>query len=216
MKRYLIASFLLLWSFRANAQLKGTYCRGVTFSSTCLTFLNATEFEYDFSDCTSHSAGKGTYKLNRKSLTLTFTEPKPADPNCTVIVSEAASQSDSVTFTIQLNDQKNAVPIPFANPVLLGKDGKVIAWGTTNESGHCTFSALRSTAPAFLKVSYILYQDCLLPVTPDRNVAITIALPPQAAEWIEPGKTWTWKLKSLKENKLIFKGETDLILTKEN
>src|SRR5688572_19522723 len=98
MKKYFLASVFCFLFFQANAQLRGSYCRGVTFSSTCLTFLNDTEFEYELFDCTSHRAGKGTYKLTRKNLVLTFTKPKPPAPTCSVIISETPSQGDSVRF----------------------------------------------------------------------------------------------------------------------
>lgn len=196
------------------AQLHGNYCRSVIFSSTSLNFLNATEFEYSASSCTGSIAGKGTYSIAKKNLVLNFTAPEPTAPGCTLKITETSSRPDSVTFHFSIFDRERLVPLPYAPILIKNPAGDILIGAETDTLGQLRFTVPYSEEKVWLEFRYIFYQSCEMQLPANKNYRIDLAAALTPPEWIKPGTSWKWPIKSQKGNKLTFRHNPDQILLK--
>lgn len=206
-KLFHLIVLLVLIEYPGFAQLKGSFCDSRGFTSTCINFINDSEFEYEFDDCISSCKGAGTYKLSNKELTLNFNKPKSEPKVCSTKISTSESTIDSVNFDVFVFDKLYQTPIAFASVILKNKEEKFIGGKSADITGKTKFSFPRSIDTVSLSIPYVGYQSCATPLVLNKNYNIEIGLAIELREWIEPGVSWKWKIKSFKETGFSLKDE---------
>lgn len=174
-------------------QLNGKYCWDVGFENISIIFKPSQQFYYSHAGCLGAQYGKGTYQTIDSLLVLTFETTEGNQKN--MVVTSKENQSDTISITVNLTDETNAV---LGGGLIFVKDSnETYISQVTDDAGNCVIKLKKSENKMDVRIKYIGYREFSYSIVPNKDYVLKINLEDAYATQLHGGEVMTFTIKNL-------------------